>query len=220
MLTVRSTLGELVAAHPEAAEVLHHHQLDFCCGGHRSIQEACDAAGIQAGALLEEVGRAAPPSGPIPNWVDAPLGDLIGHILERYHEPLRRELPRLVDLAEKVETAHADKPDCPRGLAAMLREVTASVESHLAKEERILFPAIRAGRGPLAGMPIRAMMLEHEDHGKNLRRIREITGDFSLPPHACASWAELYRALQRLEKDLMEHIHLENNVLFPRAAVA
>ncbi len=116
-----------------------------------------------------------------------------------------------------MEDAHADKPERPAGLADLLTEVRAAVESHLAKEEQILFPLILSGRGQMAHMPVQVMMQEHEDHGENLRRIRELTNDLQIPEYACASWRELYRSLARLEVELMDHIHLENNILFPRA---
>jgi regulator of cell morphogenesis and NO signaling len=103
------------------------------------------------------------------------------------------------------------------GLAELLDEVGTEVASHLAKEEQILFPLILSGRGPMAHMPVQVMIREHEDHGQNLRRIRELTSDFALPDYACATFRELYRALAQLEVELMDHIHLENNVLFPRA---
>ena len=99
----------------------------------------------------------------------------------------------------------------------MLDDVRLAVESHLAKEEQILFPLILAGRGPMAHMPVQVMVHEHRDHGQNLERIRKITADFKVPEQACASWRELYRALGELEVELMDHIHLENNILFPRA---
>ncbi|MFH1765440.1 MAG: iron-sulfur cluster repair di-iron protein [Gemmatimonadota bacterium] len=219
MFTAQSTLGELVADRPDAARTLHRHGLDFCCGGRQSIESACRARGLDPEALLDEIDRQTPPAVEAKNWKEATLDELIQHILERYHEPLKGELPRLADLAGKVERAHADKADSPRGLSDLLREVVISVDSHLAKEERILFPAIRAGRGAMARGPVQAMMLEHEDHGKNLLRIREITGNLALPSYACSSWTELYRALAELERDLMDHIHLENNILFPRALV-
>jgi regulator of cell morphogenesis and NO signaling len=122
-----------------------------------------------------------------------------------------------VELAGQVERAHVDKPDCPRGLSDLLADVQAAVESHLSKEEKILFPLILAGRGQTAHMPVQAMIHEHEDHGQNLIRIRKLTKDLKLPEYACASWRELYRALGELEVELMDHIHLENNILFPRA---
>jgi regulator of cell morphogenesis and NO signaling len=96
-------------------------------------------------------------------------------------------------------------------------DIRTAVESHLGKEEQILFPLILAGRGQNARMPVQMMIQEHEDHGRNLHRIRELTNNLQLPDYACASWRELYRALAELEVELMDHIHLENNILFPRA---
>jgi regulator of cell morphogenesis and NO signaling len=217
MPTTETTLGDLVTEQPQAARVLHRFGLDYCCGGHRTIGTACEEKGVDPRDLLRQVEEEAAPAEPMPTWDLAPLDELIQHILTRYHQPLREELPRLVTLAERVERRHGDKAECPVGLSSLLREVMASVESHLTKEEKILFPAIEAGRGSMARMPIRAMIHEHEDHGRNLVRIRQITNDLDLPPSACATWRELYRALGELEVDLMDHIHLENNILFPRA---
>lgn len=215
MLSTSQTLGELVTANPGAAKVLHRYGLDFCCGGAQSLERACAANGLSPEAVLREIDVERDEHEAV-RWDERPVDELIEHILDRYHASLRVELPRLIDLAHKVEHRHADKPDRPSGLAALLIEVQDAVESHLAKEEQILFPLILAGRGPMAAMPVRVMVQEHEDHGQNLRRIRELARGFVLPDHACASWRELYRALEQLEADLMDHIHLENNVLFPR----
>jgi regulator of cell morphogenesis and NO signaling len=150
-------------------------------------------------------------------WAERPLDELIWHVLDRYHAPLRREIPRLIELSRLVERVHADRPDRPPGLADLLEEVHQAVEGHLAKEEKILFPLILAGRGQMAHMPVQVMVQEHEDHGQSLRRIRGLTKGFRPPEDACASWCELYRALARFEVELMDHIDLENNILFPRA---
>ncbi len=147
------------------------------------------------------------------DWRSRPLGEVIEFILTRFHEPLRRDLPDLVERARQVESGAAR----PAGLASHLDQVRLAVESHLAKEEKILFPLILAGRGATALMPIRVMMAEHEDHAQNLRRTRELTHDFSLPADAPTAWRELYRDLDRLEAELAEHIALENDVLFTRA---
>jgi regulator of cell morphogenesis and NO signaling len=218
MLDTTRTLAEISVRRPAATRVFWRHQLDFCCGGQRTLAEACESAGLDAGAVVteierEETGAAAPEA----RWVDAPLDELVAFIVERYHEALRRSLPVLVQLAQKVEARHADKPTCPRGLASLLQQVTAAVEGHLGKEEQVLFPMIAAGHGRRAHMPVRVMLQEHDDHGASLRRIRELTGDLVTPPEACNSWRALYDGLLELERELMEHIHLENNVLFPRA---
>lgn len=149
-------------------------------------------------------------------WRSQSPAAIIEFILTRYHEPLRRELPALVERARAVETAEQQSPRCPQGLAEHLEQVRLAVESHLAKEEKILFPLILAGRGSLALMPVRVMMSEHEDHLQNLEQVRSLTYSFTLPATASSAWQELYRDLQRLEGELGAHIDLENNVLFTR----
>jgi regulator of cell morphogenesis and NO signaling len=216
-MSTEQTLSELVTANPAAAKVFHQYRLDYCCGGKQTLAEACAAQGLDAEDVLREAAVAGVVERDDVRWEERPLADLVQHILDRYHTPLRTEIPRLIELSEKVERVHADKPDRPAGLAEFLTEVRAAVESHLAKEEMILFPLIVSGRGPMAHMPVQVMVQEHEDHGESLRRIRGLAKDFALPEYACASWRELYRALAQLEVDLMNHIHLENYILFPRA---
>lgn len=212
------TLGDLVTENPDAAGVLHRYRLDFCCGGQRTVAQACAEASLDPDLLLQEIEaqQRAVSEQPV-RWDERPMDELIDHIITRFHKPLREQLPRLVELAHKVEQVHANKPTCPFGLAALLEQVWQAVQSHLAKEEQVLFPIIRSGKGRWAHGPVQAMLLEHEDHGRNLQRIRALTGDLTPSAEACESWRELYRALERLEVELMEHIHLENNILFLRA---
>ncbi len=209
-----STLAELVATHPAAARVLHRHRLDFCCGGERTLAAACDRRGLDPQALIAEIeGVVTGTTEPRPSEL-APER-LVDFIVDRYHVPLRQELPRLVQLARKVERVHAEKPTCPAGLADHLEDMCRAVDEHLAKEEQILFPMIRTGRGHLAHMPVRVMIQEHDDHAASLARTRVLAHEFALPESACTSWRLLYDGLLALELELMEHIHLENNVLFP-----
>jgi regulator of cell morphogenesis and NO signaling len=217
MVNTQQTLGELVAAIPAAARVFHRYGLDFCCGGKQSLAQACAAEQLDPEAVIQEIETTAASEQEQVRWDQRPLEELIQHILDRYHAPLKTEIPRLVDLARQVEDSHRDRPDRPAGLADLLEEVRTAVESHLAKEEQVLFPLILSGRGQMAHMPVQVMIKEHEDHGQNLRRIRALTNDLRIPDDACASWRELYRSLAQLEVDLMDHISLENNVLFPRA---
>lgn len=217
MMTTEQTLGEVVAANPAAARIFHRHRLDFCCGGTQSLAQACAVSGLDPEAVLREIDAAGTDEREDVRWDQRSLDDLVRHILDRYHAPLRTEIPRLIDLARRVEHVHADKPDCPKGLADLLSDVREAVDGHLGKEEGILFPLILAGRGQMARMPVQVMLQEHDDHGRSLHRIRELTHDFHLPEHACASWRELYRSLAQLEVDLTDHIHMENNTLFPRA---
>ena len=217
MTNPTATLAQIAIDSPAAPGIFLRHGLDFCCHGQRSLAQACTEKGLDPRIVIGELEAAAATRGDATSWKDRPLGELIDFILERYHAPLRRDLPGLVELADKVERVHAEKPSCPRGIARHLAEVLASVESHLGKEEQMLFPLIRSGRGAMAFMPVKVMMSEHEDHGVSLRRTRQLTADLVAPPEACTSWRALYGELIRLEADLMEHIHLENNILFPRA---
>jgi regulator of cell morphogenesis and NO signaling len=145
-----------------------------------------------------------------------PIEELVDFIESHYHKRLRVELPELISMADKVEQVHANKPTCPHGLAAHLRTIHSAILDHLAKEEQVLFPMIRSGYRDRAGAPIRVMEQEHEDHGKNLEYLRAQAHQFIAPPEACATWKALYLRLNRMSDELMEHIHLENNVLFPR----
>jgi regulator of cell morphogenesis and NO signaling len=215
------TLGQLATAVPTAARVFHRHGLDYCCGGNRSLAAACAESGLDLGAVLEELQTAAVTSpGTGERWAERTIPELVGHILERYHIPLKLELPWLVELARTVERVHGSKSSCPRGLAQHLAEMQQAVEEHLMKEEQILFPLVLTAPGRMARMPIQVMLSEHDEHGQALRRTRALADDFHLPPEACLKWRELYRALAELEEELMEHIHLENSVLFPKVLAA
>jgi regulator of cell morphogenesis and NO signaling len=209
------TLAALATTVPGAARVLERHRLDFCCRGDVTLRDACDARALPIEELLEEIRVGAPPSDELTSWSTAPLGELVDHILERYHAPLRAELPRLRALAAKIERVHAQRTDAPHGLYAHLGEMELAIEEHLQKEEQILFPLIYAGRG--VRMPVRVMQQEHLDHAVALDRIRALTDDLTPPADACASWKALYLGLAELEDELHRHIALENHVLFPRA---
>jgi regulator of cell morphogenesis and NO signaling len=217
MTATNKTLGDIVAENPAAAKVLHRRGMDFCCGGVHTLEQASADLDLNPDDVIAEIETEEARDERRERWDLRPLDELIDHILVRYHVPLRAEIQRLTDLARRVEAAHAGKPDVPEGLADLLVQVEDAVIVHLAKEENILFPLIRAGRAQTAHLPVQMMILEHADHGRNLRRIRNLTSDLHAPDHACASWRELIRGLARLEEDLTYHIHLENNILFPRA---
>jgi len=211
------SLAEIVVQRPEAAQVFARHKLDFCCHGQRSLAEACEEKSLDPALVMSELGEAADPGISEEGIGKRPLDEIIEYILARYHQPLRRDLTVLLEQARIVEKVHAGKEKCPRGLAELLAHIVDAVENHLQKEEEILFPMILSGRGSMAFMPIKVMEQEHEEHGANLARIRELTGDLIVPPEACATWKALYQGLAAVEQDLFRHIHLENYVLFPRA---
>lgn len=211
------TLAELATSRPGAVPVFHRHHLDFCCGGAKTLAEACAQKQLSPEAILAEIERTSAPSAPLSEWTQAPLDQLIGHLLEHYHSGHREVLPHLIQMAEKVEAVHAAHPARPTGLAKLLLEIADELESHMQKEEQILFPLILDGQGHLAGPPIRVMTHEHDAHGERLGRLRSLAHDYQPPGDACTTWRALYGGLAELESELMAHIHLENNVLFPRA---
>jgi regulator of cell morphogenesis and NO signaling len=214
------TLAELAVRHPAASRVFYREGLDFCCHGSRALGDACAERGLDPSAVLQQIEREDAGREGAPRWDERPLPELVEHIVGYYHRRLREELPELVTMAAKVERRHAEKPACPRGLHAHLDSVHQAVLDHLAKEEQILFPMIRAGRGVNAAAPIHVMEVEHEDHAENLRKTRVLTANLTPPPEACPTWRALYLRLEAFEIELMEHIHLENNVLFPRVLMA
>lgn len=212
-----STLAELAVSHAGASRVFYKHGLDFCCNGRVSLAEACGKRGLDLAQIEGELQAAIAETPQDELVAELPLPDFVQYILDTYHAAHREELPRLTAMARKVEQVHGEKPDCPRGLAAFLEHLTEELEMHMQKEEQMLFPMIIAGRGRMVGMPISVMEEEHQDHGKNLERMRELAANFEPPEAACNTWRALYLGLAQLERDLMEHIHLENNALFPRA---
>jgi regulator of cell morphogenesis and NO signaling len=215
-----ATLADLAVTHPAASRVFHRHGLDFCCHGRRPLSEACAERGLVVEDVVAEIADEQSGAGDLPRWDERPIPDLVRHIVDFYHLRLRAELPELISLAAKVETRHAEKASCPRGLRAHLEEVHRAVLEHLAKEEQVLFPMVLAGRGGHAAGPIHVMESEHRDHAENLQKTRRLTADLVAPEEACPTWRALYLRLVQLEGELMEHIHLENNVLFRRVLAA
>lgn len=181
-----------------------------------ALKDQAARHGIDVAAIEHELDALSRSSALLPATAEADTDTLIDHILSRYHEVHRRELPELIKLARKVEAVHAAHPLAPHGLAETLHEMAGELEMHMKKEELILFPAMRRAQARTLDTPITQMRLEHDDHGVQLRRLENITRNFLLPDGACRSWQALYAGTQKLVDDLMEHIHLENNVLFPR----
>jgi regulator of cell morphogenesis and NO signaling len=216
-ITPQSTLADLAATLAGASRVFHRHKLDFCCHGRVSLDEACQKKKLDVGELVREIENEVKVPGDFERWDQRPLADIVEHVVRRFHEAHRAELPRLLEMARKVERVHAEKASCPRGLAAQIERLSDDLGMHMRKEEDILFPLIVGGRGRMAADPIRIMEEEHDDAGKELARIRELAHDYTPPADACGTWTALYLGLNEFERELMEHIHTENNILFPRA---
>lgn len=206
-------IGEIATSLPGATGVFRKFRLDFCCGGDSALKDAAARRGADLDAI---VGELASLDFSAESEAPAETGELIDYILYRYHEVHRRQLPELVKLARKVEAVHADHPDAPHGLADLLQEMTGELEIHMRKEELILFPLMKNGRAQHADGPILQMRLDHDDHGERLRKLEAMTNGFSPPDGACRSWQALYAGAAKFMDDIMEHISLENNALFPR----
>ncbi|TVR44250.1 MAG: iron-sulfur cluster repair protein YtfE [Planctomycetota bacterium] len=216
--TITDSLADLALSIPAATAIFQRHHLDYCCQGRRSLVEAASAKDLDPDSILDEILVAdARRSVPAKAWHELPLAEVIDHILVTYHQPHRQELKDLQLMANKVEKVHADKDDCPHGLAQLLLQVEVAMLDHMAKEEEILFPLIRAGKGAECRGPVAVMEAEHHDHGANLERLYALTHGFQPPKGACTTWRALYMRLEQLNHDLMDRIHLENHVLFPRA---
>ncbi|MDL0431375.1 hemerythrin domain-containing protein [Marinobacter sp. TBZ242] len=142
--------------------------------------------------------------------------ELIEHILTRYHDTHREQLPELIQLSERVERVHGGHTACPAGLSAHLAQMAEELETHMAKEEQILFPMIARGMGAMASGPVSVMRHEHEDHGTALEELERITNGLTLPEGACRSWQRLYQGLESFRDDLKAHIQTENTLLFSR----
>jgi len=216
MIEPTQTLADVALRYPSASRVFRHHKLDFCCGGKRSVADACRERGLDIASIAREIEGTDNDARQV-DWQSQTLESLIEHILVQYHDAHRRELSDLIELARKVERVHAEKPDVPAGITEHLLGMHEALELHMQKEERILFPAILAGHGHRMLGPVSQMEIEHEQHGESLRRLREIAGNFVAPAHACTSWRALLLRCEQLEADIMAHVNLENSVLFPRA---
>jgi len=219
-LQPESTLADLAVAFPAASRVFRRHGLDYCCHGRRPVTEACAERGLDAGALLDEISAEASPAGGAARWFDLSLSQIVDGIVTWYHARLRAELPLLLQMARKVEAVHAEKESVPRGLAAHLEGLSRELLDHLEKEEQGLFPILLSGRSGAPAVSIIALEREHEDVALALQKTREMTTNLVPPAEACTTWRALYLRLDALEEELMEHVHLENNVLFRRALCA
>ena len=206
-------LGQIAVQLPGSTAVFRRLKLDFCCGGQISLRQAAQEKNLDLAAIVEEL--ASLDRGSETPSDTAPTA-LIDHILERYHAAHRAQLPELIRMARRVEAVHRDNPDVPAGLAQLLEAIESEMLEHMEKEEGILFPMLKAGGNPFAVNPIGVMRSEHVSHGAQLDRLNELTHDASPPEGACNTWRALYTGIAQFNDDLINHIHLENNVLFPQ----
>ncbi|CAM4244851.1 iron-sulfur cluster repair protein YtfE [Vreelandella rituensis] len=218
MSLFQQPVGRLALTLPGATRIFHEHHIDFCCGGRMSLEQAATQAGVDIETLVTAL-QALPAGNPSDrDWQEASNDELIDHILERYHAVHRQQLPELIRMARRVEQVHGERDTCPNGLADLFTTIHQEMESHMQKEEQILFPMLRKGMGAQARGPIAVMRHEHDDHGENLEQVMVLTNNITPPKGACTTWRALYTAISEFREDLMQHIHLENNLLFERAS--
>ncbi|MGH9415489.1 MAG: iron-sulfur cluster repair di-iron protein [Terriglobales bacterium] len=231
-IAAETRVGEIAVALPGAARVFEHYGIDFCCGGKKTLRQACLESHLDAATLLNELEQAASESSEPSDahWREQPPRELIDYIVERHHQYVRSEVPRIERWLDKCVAAHGERHQELLTIRHAFEAMATEMAQHMAKEELILFPAIHrlaeppspnarpsATCFPSISHPIQMMLLEHEHSGRDLETMRSASGDFTPPPDACATYRALYEALQDFDRNLRRHVHLENNILFPRA---
>lgn len=213
MVNPSVSVARLVLEHPAAARVFRKHRIDFCCQGERSLEAACAARGVVTQTVLEELDAAAPPSDADPRALST--AELIDQIVQGHHGYLREALPFVRAMASKVARVHGDTNEELRALDAIVTELGETLEPHLDEEEQQLFPALLSG-APGAPAMLASMAAEHERVGELIWRMRAAADDYRVSEWACRSYRALFAELERLELDVLQHVHLENHVLRPR----
>lgn len=227
---LNKTLAEIVTSDHRAAAVFERNGLDFCCKGKRSLSSACTEKGIEPLALVSQLEESLNISFPIADFNQYSLSDLIDHIVKTHHGYIKRELPELMGYVQKVASKHGGRHPELFPVFDTLSQLAEEMNLHMKKEENILFPRIKqlekqggqtgnVGEGPGISLesPIAMMELEHDQAGALMASIRQHTGDYIPPTDACTTYRISYAGLQAFEADLHQHVHLENNILFPKA---
>lgn len=231
MATAETTVRDIALENPTSIRVFEKFGIDYCCGGRKPLAQACEERSLQPSAVLAAIEAADQHSETgEPDWTTASLESLCAHIVSAHHNYVRSEIPRIRQFAQRVIARHGQlHPELAR-IHQLTEALSEDLTQHLAKEEMILFPYIAnlersttgAGPAPLGcfgtvNNPIRMMMAEHDAAGEMLASIRTLSHNYSAPEGACPTWRGFYQALQEFESDLHRHVHLENNILFPRA---
>jgi len=223
-----STIGEIVAAHPSIARFFEHLGIDYCCGGKQPLADACSQKNLDLTTTLALLESAASTLDAMPTEVDAAamtLTQLADHIEQTHHVYVTNEIPRLIEMADKVATKHGQRDSRLFEMGTVVHTLADELLSHMEKEEMVLFPLVRrleagtaseADQRMLSG-PIQQMEAEHEDAGQALGRLRELTDGFTPDEESCNTHRALLSGLATFEADLHRHVHKENNILFPRA---
>lgn len=229
--TAEKTVREIALEKPASVRVFESLGIDYCCGGKRSLREACLTANVTEERVLELLAQAAPGSEEdAEQWSHASFADLTAHIVSRHHEFVRRETPRLLALSEKVAVRHAKAHPELIALSDLFSAMARELSTHMLKEEQVLFPYLNSMEAAVVGgkpappaffgsvrNPIAHMLADHDDAGTLLAQMSDLSGHYRAPADACPSYIALYHGFEEFERDLHQHIHLENNILFPQA---
>lgn len=234
MISSEMTVREVAMQVPESTRLFETLKIDYCCGGNRPLSQACATAGVEVDNLMEQLtalGKSAATDTTTLDFQKLSLTELITHIVETHHVFTKSEMERIQALSTKVIGVHGTNHPELLTVGELFQRLCADLAPHMFKEEQVLFPYIKAmDQARTKGLPapfapfgtvnnpIRMMMMEHDTAGDILRRLRAVTSDYQVPADGCISFQTFYQALEGLEKDLHQHIHLENNILFPKAA--
>ena len=233
MISSEMTVREVAIQLPQSTRLFEKLKIDYCCGGNRPLTDACASIGLEVGevlGMLESVSGAESQGDGATDFQQLPLSELITYILDTHHVFTKLEMTRLESLSKKVISVHGENHPELHTVGTLFDALCADLKPHMFKEEQVLFPYIvaiaqaysqktPAPFGPFGTVnnPIRMMIMEHDKVGDILRDLRTTTSDYSAPADGCISYRTFYEALAAFEKDLHQHIHLENNILFPRA---
>lgn len=227
-IDAKRTVGELVAERISRASIFDRFGVDYCCHGRVALDEACQRKGVALDEVVKalDADAATPPGDGDLDYGNMPLAELADRIVATHHDFLKRELPRLQGLLDRVVHAHGLRHPELREVASIYVGFRDEMDSHQMKEEQVLFPMIRELEaatdapafhcGSLQN-PIRVMMHDHDSAGAAIARMRELTDDFTPPPDGCPTYQALMAGLAAVESDLHRHVHKENNILFPKA---
>ena len=231
MIETSQTVREIALENPASIRVFEAFGIDYCCGGRRPLAEACAAKNISVDTVIAALESGSEGEAILSeDWTAKSLGSLVAHIVNTHHAYVRRELPRLAELAGKVVNRHGDtRLELPK-IQSKVAQISEELTEHLAKEEVVLFPYVtKLERAKAEGIampqgcfgtvasPIAMMTQEHDAAGALIAEIRQLSSDYTTPLGACPTFHAFYAGLREFEQDLHQHIHLENNILFPRS---
>ncbi|MCO6461560.1 MAG: iron-sulfur cluster repair di-iron protein [Saprospiraceae bacterium] len=229
-ITKDSVIGELVAQDYRTASVFKKHKIDFCCQGHRSIDDACKNEDLSSDKLISQLEEAiTQSSGTNTDFASWPLDLLADYVEKKHHRYVESKIPEIIPFLDKIVRVHGDRHPELLEIAQLFKESAGELSAHMKKEELILFPAIRklvqshhsgtSFESPMGSIknPIETMMHEHDGEGERFRRIAELSDNYTPPADGCTTYRVTFSMLKEFEDDLHLHIHLENNILFPKS---